>query len=928
MTEERTTADLLSAILIELKRQPQGISQKEIYLYCEKIFEAAPEPIIIADTQGRIIKVNESFSQTFGFFPEEVLGEYLDTVAVPAELKKDSLALISLALRGERVAQETTRLHRDGHPIPVSLVAGPVMIDGQVAAIFAIYHDLSRLKKIEQELILAEKKFQDIAQSSVDWVWEVDEKWRFIFVSDKVKSILGYKPEEITGKSFFDLMPLAEAEKIKAIVTSLAEKAEPIVGLETCYETRTEEKAYILINGLPIFGPYGKVIGYRGTARDITSRSLAEERLQKEMTRFAAMIEGMQEGILFADANNTVIEINNYFLNLLKRERKTVVGQSLLALEPIASLANLNSLVEKFREIPFSPAYSLEQSLFGLEMFVRFQPVYYQNNYDGLIVNLIDVSELVKARNQAQAAERIKGEFLANISHEIRTPLNGILGMVNLFLETELTPEQKEYLTGIKNSAEALLDLINDILDFSKIEEKKIVLEKTVFNLEDLVFEAIAPLTFDAHRKKLELTCNLPPSLPMYVEGDQGKIRQILINLLSNAIKFTEKGEVTLSVELKGREDNSGLFCFEVADTGIGIPKEKQEIIFRAFTQVDGSMTRRFGGTGLGLAICQELVSALGGRIWVESEEGKGSRFQVELKLKIEPVPEAQQTEDRQAQEALSQTSALIIDDNAASQQSLKTWLTFWGVKAEETSSGEDAVVLLERSLQLETPFDFILLDSFLPGTGSFFLRDFLRQDPNRAGRTILLLASPDHKVDISLWQKVGIKTFITKPPRPRELRDALLVILGKKQPRLLMGLPPVQEEKPPQNKYRILLAEDNLVNQKVACFILERHGHEVIAVKDGQEALEALEKGVFDLVLLDVQMPRLDGFAATREIRKRERASKAHLPIVAMTAHALKGDKEKCLAAGMDDYVPKPLRADELLAVIEKTINRLKKKR
>ncbi len=928
MSEEPIPADLLGAILRELNKRPEKSKKEGALAYYEKVFDVFPTPAILADRQGRIFRVNQAFCQTFGYSSPEVVGEYLDSVAVPPERKKDFLATISLVLRGEKTEEDTVRTHRDGRLMPVSSVIAPIMGEDEVVAILAVYRDRTSGETKQENPEAAEKRFQDIASLSSDCFWEVNEKWQFTYVSDRIKSILGYEPEEIVGQNFFALLLPEEKEKIKPMVDIMASQRQPIFELKSWLWTKTGQKALTLINGLPVFDQEGKLKGYRGIYRNITAQEASEERLQKEMARFSIMISGMEEGIILVDDKNNIGEINQYCLKLLNQEKAKIIGQSLFAIEPLASVIDLSRVVAHFRENPHSPAQAFEKRLFDLEMIIRFQPIYYQDKYDGLIINLIDVSELVQARNQAQAAERVKGEFLANISHEIRTPLNGILGMVNLFLETDLTLEQKEYLKGIKNSAESLLDLIQDILDFSKIEGKRLELERTTFDLVDLIYESVAPLTHEAHKKKLELICDVPASFPAYVQSDPGRIRQTLMNLVSNAVKFTEKGEVVIRAKLERQEGEVGHFHFIVADTGIGIPQEKLQTIFQPFTQADGSMTRKYGGTGLGLSICQELVSILGGRIWVESEVGVGSSFHVELKLNLVPIPEEKRMEDNEAFKWLAQTSALLIDDNRAARQVVKSWLTSWGIRVEETDSGEDAVVLMERSWQQENPFNFILLDSSMPGTGTFFLQDFLRQEADRSRRTVVMLASPDYKVDTSVWQKAGIKAFVTKPVRPKELRDALLFILGKKTIAWPVDVQAPVEENREKKKYRILLAEDNLVNQKVACFILERHGHEVVAVKDGVEALEALNKGVFDLVLMDVQMPRLDGFAATKEIRKREKNTKAHLPIIAMTAHALKGDKEKCLAAGMDDYVAKPLKAEELLGTIEKTLNRLKRRR
>jgi two-component system, sensor histidine kinase and response regulator len=781
-----------------------------------------------------------------------------------------------------------------------------------------------------QRIAALEERYRELFENANDMVFTCGLRGHLTSLNKAGERITGYARAEVVGMNFMDLVA-PESSLLAREMMECAGDPEKNKSYELEIVTQGGQRTPLEIRIRPVLAEEGPV-GLQGIARDITARRRAERKIQDLATYLSSLIANAPLAIVVLNAQRRVDFCNSAFEKLFQYSQAEIAGKNLdeliarddllreareftelnLAGEPV------NTTARRFRK----DGTAVEVAIHGVPLIINGEVKGSYGLYEDVTDRLHAQLELETAKHAAEVANRAKSEFLAHMSHEIRTPMNGIIGMTELALDTDLGPQQREYLGLVRESADALLTLINDILDFSKIEAGRFSLEITDFQLNDHLATTMKAFAPRAHQKGLELACDIAPEAPRGLVGDPSRLRQVLLNLLGNALKFTERGEVVLRVALEsvsppGREE--AVLHFSVSDTGVGIPPEKQQVIFDAFAQADSSTTRRYGGTGLGLAISMRLVEMMGGRLWVESAVGRGSTFHFTARLGLQKEPAAPRPEIETV--VLRDMPVLVVDDNATNRRILEIMLKHWAMKPSLADGGEAGLESLAKHKECGTPFPLVLVDAQMPDMDGFTLAEKIKQDPGLAGATIMMLTSAGQRGDAARCRELGIGAYLIKPIRQSELLDAILITLGKpargKRRPLLVTRHTLLEAR---RKLRVLVVEDNPISRQLAVHLLEKQGHRVSVAADGREALAALEgrDAPFDLVMMDVQMPEMDGLETTALIRRMEKDTGRHLPIVAMTASAMKGDRERCLAAGMDGYVSKPIQPEQFFAAIE----------
>jgi two-component system, sensor histidine kinase and response regulator len=917
------------------------------------LMDNVPDAIYFKDLESRFIRINRGMAIFFGLSdPAEAIGKtdfdfFSEEHARQAYLDEQEVIRTGRTL----VAREETEYWPDGRVTWASTTKMPLRNrDGAIIGTFGISRDITHLKQTEKSLSDSEALYHSLVEALPVCLIRKDRQSRFTFANGPFCAELKRTLADLIGKTDKDLYPAELAEKYMRDDRRVMETGQVFEAVEE-HIGPDGSPSYVSVLKVPLRDSNQAVIGMQGIFWDVTPRMRAEEELHQakhlaeaNQKRTRLIVDSAYDAYVAMDANGLIIDWNRQAELIFGWPRQEVINRPLheLIIPPSYRAAHVagvqhflatgeGPLLNRRIEVP---ALRRDGSEFPVEMTIS--PIRYGNEWifsaflHDITKRKMYEAELRQARDAAEAASQAKSEFLANMSHEIRTPMNAIIGLTELLLDTSLNTEQRDYLETVKKSADALLSVINDILDFSKIEAGKLELEYSPFDVRESLGDTLNTLALRAHQKGLELACHIAPDVPETVIGDPVRLRQILINLVGNAIKFTERGEVVVDVQMPDAQRAgsvsdgtsayaSGSSCalhFSVRDTGIGIPADKQVMIFDAFAQADGSTTRRYGGTGLGLAISSRLVQRMGGQIWVESEPGKGSTFHFDARFVRHRA--ALERPARQEPGRLRGLSVLVVDDNATNRFILAETLTQWQMRPTTVENAVAALEALESAYRCGEPFALVLLDAHMPEIDGFMLAERIHEHPDLTGATVMMLSSASQPLDARRCQKLGLAAYLSKPIKQAELYRAILAALGSPEARP-QSLPPPSPRG--GRTLRLLLAEDNLVNQKLAVRLLEKQGHTIVVAANGQEAVQAVLKQPFDLVLMDVQMPEMDGFEATAAIRQTERGTGRHLPILAMTAYAMKGDRERCLESGMDGYVSKPIQPRELSEMIDKLV-------
>ncbi len=916
------TPEELELVHAKRRRAEKSLEHERHLLHT--IMDHLPDPMYFKDASGRFERVSKSFADRLGLAnPEEAIGKS-DSDFFPAEYagqaardEKDMLA------SGQpMVGKEENPTWPDGRQSWVLTTKSPYFDrHGHPAGTFGISHEITELKDTERALRDSQERFRLAVQGSTDGLWDWDIATDVVYYSPRFKELLGYDEDEMEDV-FDSWKSRLHPEDFSPTLEAIDDHLQNCVPYDVEFRLLTKSGQYHWFRGRAqaVWNDRGVATRMAGSITDITDHRSAEDALKSSQRLYLSLVETLPVHLIRKDLAGKFTFANRAFCKLLGKSPEEIVGTTDFDYYP-AKLAekyrrddqwvattgklfedieeNNDGDVTRYFEVIKAPVHDASGTIIGTQ---------------GIFWDVTGRKRaelaLQEAKESAEAANRAKSEFLANMSHEIRTPMNAIIGMTELVLETDLSANQRDYLATVLEAGESLLSIINEILDFSKIEAGRIELDTVSIELREVLGTTLKSLALRAHRKGLELAWRVDDDVPDALIGDPTRLRQIIVNLVGNAVKFTEQGEVVLSVSGRTRSDRQVELQFSVRDTGIGIPPDKLHEVFEEFQQADTSTTRRFGGTGLGLAIVSRLSELMGGRVWVESQLGQGSTFHFTCQVEVDRTS---RHETMIEPSAIHGTPALVVDDNATNRRILAEMLGGWGMEVHCVASGNEALTRLREIQQSHGRLPVLISDVSMPEMDGFTLAEKIRQDETIRDVKIVMLTSRGSG-DIAEYSRLGVSAHFIKPVKQSELFDAVASAVGGKVPRKAVVAAEITELRP----LNVLLAEDGIANQKLALGVLRKGGHSVTVANNGKEAIEAWKQADYDVILMDIQMPEMDGLEATKVIREKEKETQRHIPIVAMTAHAMTGDREKCLAAGMDGYVSKPVRKQALYEAIE----------